>query len=559
MMKALKKEKTIQDIKCALIDIISETNGITVSDTLELLAFHPDLKSSPLVEKSLTEFRKLIIGFHNSEVDISTLLSHPFSEAFFGFFKDFPLPYHEEHIHLTGSLSADFIYPRLMLLLNGPDKKIYEEKIKQVYGEQSIPITSVEDVDRLIRLQEGEQFKTYLKILYLSKLILTTRESHMAAAYHMASVLYEKYNVGKIRLKFTLSRSTGISDEQIPGLEHLTEDDVVLGLYDGFMKFKAEKPFFNFILSPSFRKESNFFDQSEYSSKKEHFEDQVLSILDILKRYPFLQEVLSEVDTVGDERELYKKAHFFEMKSGLRRLQYQGFKIRSHHGETWKILRLGVQAVDNAMNIWHIDTLEHGLSLGINPNYYFHRLYQRIMEMNQQGLSLDPKSFEYAEIMDMEWHDEEVREKILQGKALTQKEMVKFLKVKFHTAREIEHYQHDVLNRMINKKVSLVALPSSNLKLTGAFPDYKDHPFSWWEKKGVSLGIGTDNYITLSTNYIQELLILLYSNPNSLKITKLLMVATKETRRPYLSHLLWEMRKTIRGADGALQPPRAQG
>jgi len=109
----------------------------------------------------------------------------------------------------------------------------------------------------------------------------------------------------------------------------------------------------------------------------------------------------------------------------------------------------------------------------------------------------------------------------------------------------VEHYQHDVLNRMINKKVSLVALPSSNLKLTGCFPDYKDHPFSWWEEKGVQLSIGTDNYITLSTNYIQELLILLYSNPGSLKITKLLMVATKETRRPYISHLLWEMRKII--------------
>ncbi len=547
-----KNEKVIQDIKNALIDVISETNGITINDTLELLAHHPELKCNPLVEKSLAEFRKLIIGFHNNDVDISTLLNHPFSEAFFGFFKEFPLSYHEEHIHLTGSLSAGFIYPRLKLLLEGPDKELYEEKIRQVYGDQSIPVKSVEDVDRLIRLKEGEQFKTYLKILYLSKLILTTREAHEAAAYHMATELYENYNVGKIRLKFTLSRSTGISDEQIPGLESLTEDDVVLGLYDGFMKFKSEKPFFNFILSPSFRKESNFFDQNSYNSKKDHFEDQVMSILEILKKYPFLKEVLSEVDTVGDEKELYKKKHFLEMKSGLRRLQYQGFRIRSHHGETWKILRLGVQAVDNALNIWHIDTLEHGLSLGINPNYYFHRLYQRIVEMNKNKQALDPKSFEFDEIMDMEWPDVEVREKLLNGVPLDEKEKVKFLKAKFHTAREIEHYQHDVLNRMINKKVSLVALPSSNLKLTGAFPDYKDHPFSWWEKKGVQLGIGTDNYITLSTNYIQELLILLYSNPNSLKITKLLMVATKETRRPYISHLLWEMRKTIRGANEGL-------
>ncbi|MFA6236154.1 MAG: hypothetical protein WC635_02410 [Bacteriovorax sp.] len=547
-----KKEKITKDIKRALIDIISETNGVTINDTLELMSFYPNLKKNQLVDKSLGEFRKLLNGFQSSEVDISTLLGHPFSEAFFEFFKEFPIPYHEEHIHLTGSLSAEFIYPRLKKLLEGPDNKIYRKKIAQVYGDEALPINSVPDVDHLIRLKEGELFKTYLKILYLPKLILIDRQTHIDAAYHMASDLYEKYNVGKIRLKFTLSRSTGLSDEQIPGLENLTEDDVVLGLYEGFMKFKSEKPFFNFVLSPSFRKEPNFFDQTEYTSKQEHFEDQVHAILDILKKYPFLKEVLSEVDTVGDERELYRKKHFFEMKSGLRRLQYQGFRIRSHHGETWKILRLGVQAVDNALNIWHIDTLEHGLSLGINPNYYFHRIYQRIIEMNQQGIGLDPNSFEHAEIMDMEWREIEVRDKILSGALLDDQEKIKFLKTKFHTAREVEHYQHDVLNRMINKKVSLVALPSSNLKLTGCFPDYKDHPFSWWENKGVQLGIGTDNYITLSTNYIQELLILLYSNPTTLKIMKLLMVATKETRRPYMSHLLWEMRKTIHEENSGL-------
>lgn len=540
-----KKEKDIKEIKHALIDIISETNGVTINDTLELLSFYPTLKKNQLVDKSLTEFRKLLNGFQSSEVDISTLLGHPFSEAFFEFFKAFPLPYHEEHIHLTGSLSAEFIYPRLKNLLDGPNGKIYSQKIAEVYGENALPITSVDDVDSLIRLKEGELFKTYLKILYLPKLILTDKKAHVDAAYHMASELYSKYNVGKIRLKFTLSRSTSSSDEQIPGLENLTEEDVVLGLYEGFMKFKAEKPFFNFVLSPSFRKEPNFFDQNQYESKQEHFEDQVLSILNIIQKHPYLNDVLSEVDTVGDERELYKKKHFIEMKSGLRRLQYQGFRIRSHHGETWKILRLGVQAVDNALNIWHIDTLEHGLSLGINPNYYFHRLYQRLMEMNQRGEAPGVNSFEYAEVMDMEWKEIDVRDKILNGVSLSEDEKIKFLKTKFHTAREIEHYQHDVLNRMINKKVSLVALPSSNLKLTNCFPDYKDHPFSWWEKKGVQLGIGTDNYITLSTNYIQELLILLYSNPTTLKIMKLLMVATKETRRPYMSHLLWEMRKTI--------------
>ena len=145
----------------------------------------------------------------------------------------------------------------------------------------------------------------------------------------------------------------------------------------------------------------------------------------------------------------------------------------------------------------------------------------------------------------MDWHDISVKNKLINGMPLTDTETISFLKTKFHTAREIEHYQHDVLNRMINKDVGLVALPSSNLKLTGCFPDYKDHPFSWWEKKGVKLGVGTDNYITLSTNYIQELLILLYSDSENIKITKLLMIASKESRRPYISHLLWEMRKSI--------------
>jgi hypothetical protein len=38
-------------------------------------------------------------------------------------------------------------------------------------------------------------------------------------------------------------------------------------------------------------------------------------------------------------------------------------------------------------------------------------------------------------------------------------------------------------------------------------------------------------------------LIVLFTDPQGLKLTKLLMVATGEERRPYLSHLLWQMRK----------------
>ena len=97
-----------------LINTISETNGITLADTLELSVMGET--EHPHVKKSLMEFRRLLYGFQTDEVDIKTLLAHPVASALFIFFKKFPKPYIEEHIHLTGSLSADFIYPRLKKL-----------------------------------------------------------------------------------------------------------------------------------------------------------------------------------------------------------------------------------------------------------------------------------------------------------------------------------------------------------------------------------------------------------------------------------------------------------
>ncbi|MBL7664857.1 MAG: hypothetical protein JNM93_06965 [Bacteriovoracaceae bacterium] len=540
-MSALDKELTEH-----LIKIISETNGITLVDTLELAAQPEAINDNPTIKRSIRDFMKLLSSFQQDEMDINTLFSHPVSVALENFFKLFPLPYREEHIHLTGSLSAEFIFPYLKSLLEGEHKKIYEKKIVSVYGEDALPIETVEDVEKLIRLRDNQAFDEYLQILLLPKLILTSREIHKAAAYHMASELYHKYNVGMIRLKFTFSRASSDKSDQIPGLEEISEEEVVLGLYDGFMQFKSEVPVFQFVLSPSFRKEESFFDNKKFKSKQEHFNYQVDQILDILERHPHLGPYLVDVDTVGNEKDLFRKGHFQVMRQGFRKLHYKGFAIRSHHGETWHTLKKGVQAVDNSMNIWQIDTLEHGLSLGINPNYYFHSLFQRVVQKNQQGLALEKGSLDYAEVNDMDWiHNKSVLAKLNEGEVLTEEEIVYFIKAKFHTAREVEGYQHDVLNRMIHKKVSLIALPTSNMKLTGSFPDYKDHPFSWWEKKAVKLGIGTDNYITLNTNYIKELLILLYTDPLNLKITKLLMVATGEERRPFLSQLLWKMRDKI--------------
>tara|TARA_B110001454_G_C12723266_1_gene436096 strand:- start:13656 stop:15302 length:1647 start_codon:yes stop_codon:yes gene_type:complete len=527
-----------------LTNMIGETNGVSLIDTLNLLLNSDLHKKHPEVNNEIKEFRELLDLFRTNKIQINQLLEHSFSNALFEFFKNFPLKYREEHIHLTGSITGEFIFPRLKVLLEGPNRKIYEDKIKQVYGPMAIPITSPEDIDKLIRLKENEGFMTYLKILYLPQLIFINKQVHIDAAHHMASELYHKYNVGHVRLKFSLSRSTSSSSEQIPGVGEVSSEDVVLGLYEGFMKFKKQNPDFTFTLSPSFRKEHHHFNKEKFSSRREHFMQQVDELVTMMDKYPFLETVMTDVDTVGDEKELYRKEHFNELSAGFRKLQYRGFKIRSHHGETFHTLKKGIQAVDNAMNIWHIDTLEHGISLGINPNTYFHRLYQEVIRKNRNEEKIDVKDPVYQEVKELDWGDKKfVLEKLLNGVTLSSEEEILFLKAKFHTAREVEHYQHDVLNRLIQKDVALISLPSSNNKLTGRFQDYKDHPFSWWEKKGVQLGVGTDNYITLNTNYIEEMMILLYTDAGDLKITKLLMVTTGENRRPYISHLLWKMHK----------------
>ncbi len=546
----MNKTDLIQSLYRQITFVISETNGLSMGDTLELLIHDEKAWQNRQVLESIIDFKSLIDRFSLNKATIHEILTHPVSLAFEQYFKSFPIKYHEEHIHLTGSLKADFIYPRIKKLCEGPKGEIYQKKIAEVYGPQAWPITSEQDVDNLIRLKENQGFKEYLKILYLAKLILVDRQAHKDSAYHLAKSLYFEQNVGSIRLKFSISRSAGNSTgEQIPGADDVETEDIVLGLYEGFKKFQDENPDFDFILSPSFRKEADFFDSKKFKTRQEHFESLVDKIVDLVSDHPFLKKHLVEVDTVGNETGLYRKEHFYEFTRGLRKLQYRGFKIRSHHGETFLTLKKGIQSVDNAMNIWHIDTLEHGLALGINPNYYFHRLYQRVIQKNQQGQALLSEDKDYQEVVELDWRAENksVFEKVIKGLALNENEKTIFLKTKFHTAREVEHYQHDVLNRMIQKGVSLIGLPSSNNKLTGQVDDYKDHPFSWWEKKGVTLGLGTDNYVTLNTSYIQEMLIVLYSDHLDLKITKLLMVTTKESRRPYMSQLLWQMRKNCLG------------
>ena len=243
------------------------------------------------------------------------------------FSKAFPIPFKEQHIHLTGSLTPEFILPYLQELLKGPNAEIYKRKIYQAYGEKIESITDVEALRKLLVLKEDERFDRYLEILLLPKLILTTKEVHKRAAFHMAQELYEAYNVGSIRLKFTYSRASSKASDQIPGLEELSSEDVVVGLYEGFMEYKKLNPAFDFVLSPCFRKEDDFFDDINFQSKKDHFEAQVDSIIQLLEKRPDIGKHLLDVDTVGNEQSLYTKEHFEVMRVGFRKLASRGFGL----------------------------------------------------------------------------------------------------------------------------------------------------------------------------------------------------------------------------------------
>jgi hypothetical protein len=540
------KEHTQYDLFDHLVRIISSTNGISLQETLELATNSASLKRKPRAYALLTEFRQLLSQFQQYSEDIDALLDHPVGRTLHEFFRQFPIPYRDEHMHLTGSLTPDFIYTHLKPLLEGSGAALYAQRIEEAYGKGSPP-KSTEDVRSLVTMPEGEGLIRYLEILLLPKLFLKDRNAHREAALHMAKEVYENFNVGKVRLKFTFSRITKMKTEEVPGLKESTSEEALLGLYEGFMEFKKQHPFFEFILSPSFKKEEEFYDTERFQSKSEDFMHQVNSILTLLEKYPELRPYVVDVDTVGDDRNLYRKAHFFPMQPGFHKLHQHGFKIRSHHGETWHTLNQGIQSVDNAMNIWHIDTLEHGLSLGINPNYYFHQIFETARKLNSKGTAVLPESAEGKELAHIDWAgNETILKKITRGKPLTAADVTHFARIKSSHAMEVEYYQHDVLNHMIDKGVGLTSLPSSNKKLSGAIADYKNHPFSWWEKKEVKQAIGTDNYITLDTNFIREMIILLLSDPKNLKITKLLMVATGEERRPYLSKNLWDMRKLLK-------------
>ena len=109
-------QKTKQVLFKHLTRTICETNGISLSDTLELMAHSSLEKENQEAYDLVLDFENMIRDFQQNKINIHELMDHPMNDVLFHFFKNFPLKYSEEHIHLTGALTAEFIYPRLKKL-----------------------------------------------------------------------------------------------------------------------------------------------------------------------------------------------------------------------------------------------------------------------------------------------------------------------------------------------------------------------------------------------------------------------------------------------------------
>ena len=112
-MENANNSSLVLELQRLLIEVISETNAISLDDTLELLLCSPQLKEKHQVKILIEDFQNKLFHFQSDKEEMTQLLQHPLSQALYYIFKSFPLKYYEEHIHLTGSLSAEFIFSKI--------------------------------------------------------------------------------------------------------------------------------------------------------------------------------------------------------------------------------------------------------------------------------------------------------------------------------------------------------------------------------------------------------------------------------------------------------------
>lgn len=337
---------TTQKIANNLSLLLSRKVDSSLEEVLSSLKEQEEFKT--LIE----DFERLLEEFSRNEAVLKKLFKHQVGEGLREFLKRFPKGYLDAHAHLSGSLHSSFLLPKVLNILKGEEGEVFAQHIERVYGSGSSKIETEEDISKLLCCYDTLHFKDFLiKGLYLPKLIFIDKKTHVEAAEHVANTFYKNFNVKNLRLKFTLSRKTVDSFEQVPQSESVTFEDVLSGLFEGFKRFQRLHPDFQFTLSPSFRKEENFFDAKNFKSKQEYFEFLVDKLLEFLEKNPHLKENINEVDTVGDELYFYKEEHFLTLSRGIAKLKANGFKVRSHHGEVFFTLLEAVRAIGFAISL----------------------------------------------------------------------------------------------------------------------------------------------------------------------------------------------------------------
>ena len=88
--------------KQSVIKIISETNGLSLNNTLELLVRSDDISNQN--KKLIEDFQEMLWKFQGDSETIENLLDHPVADAFFHFFKKF------SHSLLRGTHSFNWLF-----------------------------------------------------------------------------------------------------------------------------------------------------------------------------------------------------------------------------------------------------------------------------------------------------------------------------------------------------------------------------------------------------------------------------------------------------------------
>src|SRR5438874_1793957 len=84
--------------------LISETSGLSLEDTLSLAQQSPLILADGELAEAIRDFRERLGRFRLNAAQIETLFEHPVSLALEAFLRAFPIPYRDAAVHMASRL-----------------------------------------------------------------------------------------------------------------------------------------------------------------------------------------------------------------------------------------------------------------------------------------------------------------------------------------------------------------------------------------------------------------------------------------------------------------------